>query len=49
MGLTYATIELTNLHDKYKCEEELVQPKEIWRWSDEFMINTGVKRMAINE
>lgn len=49
MGLTYATIEPTNLYDKYKYEEGLVHTNEIWRWSGEFMINTGVKRMYINE
>jgi len=49
MGLTYATIELTNQYDEYKCEEGLVQPNEIRRWSGEFMIDTGAIRMAINE
>ena len=49
MGLTYSTIELTNQYDEYKCEEGLVQPNEIRRWSGEFMIDTGAIRMAINE
>ena len=49
MGLTYATIELTNQYDEYKCEEGLITPDEIRRWSGEFMIDTDAIRMAINE
>ena len=49
MGLTYATIELTNQYDEYKCEDGLIRPDEIRRWSGEFMIDTGAIRMAINE
>lgn len=49
MGLTYATIELTNQHDEYKAEEGLLPIDEIRRWSGEFMIDTGAIRMAINE
>ena len=49
MGLTYATIELINQYDEYKSEEGLLPSNEIRRWSGEFMIDTGVIRMAINE
>lgn len=49
MGLTYATIELTNQYDEYKSEDGLLPKDEIRRWSGEFMIDTGAIRMAINE
>lgn len=49
MGLTYATIELTNQYDEYKAQEGLLPIDEIRRWSGEFMIDTGAIRMAINE
>jgi len=49
MGLTYATVELTNQYDEYKNEEGLLPFNEIRRWSGQFMIDTGAIRMAINE
>jgi clan AA aspartic protease len=49
MGLTYATMELTNQYDEYKYEEGLLPFDAIRRWSGEFMIDTGAIRMAINE
>lgn len=49
MGLTYATIELTNQFDEYKFEEGEIPENAIRRWSGEFMVDTGVIRMAINE
>ncbi len=49
MGLTYATIELTNQFDEYKYDEGEIPANEIRRWSGEFMIDTDAIRMAINE
>ena len=49
MGLTYATIELTNQYDEYKYEEGEIPSEKIRRWSGECMVDTGSIRMAINE
>jgi clan AA aspartic protease len=49
MGLTYATIELTNQFDEYKFDEGEIPANKIRRWSGEFMVDTGAIRMAINE
>ncbi|MBC7889367.1 MAG: hypothetical protein H7Z13_15930 [Ferruginibacter sp.] len=49
MGLTYATIELTNQYDEYKNEEGLLPLEAIRKWTGEFMIDPGAIRMAINE
>ncbi len=49
MGLTYATIELTNQFDEYKFGEGEITQDKIRRWNGECMVDTGAVRMAINE
>jgi clan AA aspartic protease len=49
MGLTYATIELTNQYDENKVEEGMIKAEHIRRWSGQVMVDTGAIRMAINE
>ena len=49
MGLTYATIELTNQYDEYKFGEGEIPHYKIRRWSGECIVDTGAVRMAISE
>ena len=49
MGLTYATLELTNFYDESKQEDGLISENEIRRWSGEMLVDTDAIRMAINE
>jgi clan AA aspartic protease len=49
MGLTYATIELTNQYDEYKSEDGELSFNSIRRWNGEVLVDTGAIRLAINE
>jgi clan AA aspartic protease len=49
MGLTYATLKLTNQYDEYKFGEGLITQDQIRELSVEMMVDTGSIRLAINE
>jgi clan AA aspartic protease len=49
MGLTYATIEVSNGYDILKSEDGFISENEIRRWSGEMLVDSGAIRMAINE
>ena len=49
MGLTYATIEVSNGYDISRSEDGLINKNEIRRWSGEMLVDSGAIRMAINE
>ena len=49
MGLTYATIEVSNGYDISRSEDGIINKSEIRRWSGEMLVDSGAIRMAINE
>ena len=49
MGLTYATIEITNGYDLLRKEDGLIGENDIRKWNGEMLVDSGAIRMAINE